>query len=66
MAQSGEAAKFKMTEAPVAGRIIVDGVESNAYHVFVGSDAKMMDRLIRLMPERAAALIYKQMASLLG
>jgi len=66
MAQSGEAAKFKMTEAPVAGRIIVDGVESNAYHVFVGNDAKMMDRLIRLMPERAAALIYKQMASLLG
>lgn len=66
MAASGEAAKFKMTEPTVAGKMIIDGVENQSYHVFIGSDARMMDRLIRLMPERAAALIYKQMASLLG
>jgi short-subunit dehydrogenase len=66
MAGSPDAPKFKMTEANVAGKLIIDGIENNSYHVFIGSDAKLMDRLIRLMPERAAALIFKQMASLLG
>jgi hypothetical protein len=33
--------------------------------VCVGSDSKTMDRLCRLMPERAAGIIYKQMKSLL-
>ncbi|GAB4277579.1 MAG: hypothetical protein Kow0056_09170 [Coriobacteriia bacterium] len=34
--------------------------------VLIGKDAKMMDRIYRLAPERAARLIYKQMRSLLG
>jgi hypothetical protein len=33
--------------------------------VMVGSDAKMMDRLTRLSPLRAATIIYQQMRSLL-
>ncbi len=60
-----KAPKIKMTTAPVAAEIIVDGMEKNKYHVFVGSDAKMMDFLTRLMPERAARIIYSQMRSLL-
>ena len=64
MTESG--VKFPTTSAVVAGAMIVDGIEKGSYHVFIGNDAKMMDRLIRLMPERAAAIIYKQMASLLG
>ena len=32
----------------------------------LGKGAAMMDRLSRLMPERAAALIYRQMKSLLA
>ena len=66
MATNPDAQKFKMTDATVAGKLIIDGIENSSYHVFIGSDAKLMDRLIRLMPERAAALIYKQMASLLS
>ena len=62
----GAGPKFKMTSPVVAGQMIADGIEKKSYHVFIGSDARLMDRLIRLMPERAAALIYKQMASLLG
>lgn len=57
--------KFKMTKAPEAARIIIDAMERDAYRVTVGKDSTMMDRLSRLMPERAAALIYKQMKSLL-
>jgi short-subunit dehydrogenase len=63
---TAQASKFKTTPPTVAAEIIVDGIEKNKYHVFIGSDAKMMDRLSRLMPERAAKLIYSQMRSLLA
>lgn len=56
---------IKMTAADRAAREILDGMEANAYRVLVGPDAKLMDALCRLSPERAAAFIYKQMRSLL-
>jgi short-subunit dehydrogenase len=65
-ASSAEQSKFKTTSAPDAARIIIEGMEKNKYRVLVGSDAKMMDRLCRLMPDRAARIIYSQMRSLLG
>lgn len=57
--------KFKTTPVDVAATVIIEAIEKNAYKAFIGSDAKAMDKLTRLMPERAAAIIYKQMASLL-
>ena len=57
--------KFKMTEAPLAAKMMVDAIEKNAPRLTVGSDAAMMDRLSRLNPVMAANIIYKQMASLL-
>lgn len=56
----------KTTSAPDAAEAIVRAIEQNAYRVHIGSDAKTMDRLRRLMPERAAKLIYDNMKSLLG
>ncbi len=32
-------------------------METDAYRVLIGRDAKMMDRLYRLSPQRAAGLI---------
>lgn len=61
-----EANKFKTTSVEVAAHTIIGAIEKNAYKVFIGSDAKTMDKLTRLMPEKAAAMIYKQMKSLLG
>ncbi|MBU2601357.1 MAG: SDR family oxidoreductase [Actinobacteria bacterium] len=58
--------KIKMTEPDAAARMILDGMEKNAYRVMVGSDAKMMDRISRLAPLRAAMLIQKQMKELLA
>ncbi|MEN9736655.1 MAG: hypothetical protein RL129_1366 [Actinomycetota bacterium] len=57
--------KMKTTDQVVAGKQIVDAFENNPFHAFIGSDAKMMDKLSRLSPEKAANLIQKQMASLL-
>lgn len=60
-----ESRKFKTLPAEDAAEIIVDGIEKNKYHILVGSDAKMMHFLSRMMPERAARMIYSQMRSLL-
>ena len=62
--QKGQS-KIKMTSAADSARIIVDGIEKNKYHVFAGSDANSMDKLSRLMPERAARIIYQNMRSIL-
>lgn len=59
------ASKIKMTSPVVAAQKIVDGIEHKRYRVLIGSDCVMMDILCRLMPERAAKIIYNQMRSLL-
>lgn len=56
---------MKMTSASDAAKIIIDGMEKNKYHLMVGSDAKLMSFLHRLMPEGAAKFIFNQMKSLL-
>jgi NAD(P)-dependent dehydrogenase (short-subunit alcohol dehydrogenase family) len=55
----------RITPADKAARIILDGMERDAYRVMVGGDAKLMDRLYRLSPRRAAAFIVRQMKDLL-
>ena len=62
---ASSAPKFKATDQVVAGKMIVDAFEKNPFHAFIGSDAKTMDRLSRLAPEKAANLIQKQMDSLI-
>ena len=56
----------KVLPADKAARIILDGMEKDAYRVMVGSDAKLMDRLYRHEPARAAGFIAKQMKDLLA
>jgi short-subunit dehydrogenase len=56
----------KIMPADKAARLILDGMQRNAYRVMVGSDAKLMDRLYRLSPSRAAGFIASQMKDLLG
>ena len=57
--------EMKMTMAPDAARMIVNGMEADKYHVFVGQDAAFMGLLVRLAPERAAKFIYSKMRELL-
>ena len=58
-------AKYKTTSPVAAAAEIITGIEKKKYRVLIGSDAKMMDLLSRLMPERAAKIIYTQMKALL-
>jgi len=65
-ADQAKAMARKIYPADRAARDILDGMERDAYRVMIGSDAKLMDRLYRLSPSRAAAFIASQMKDLLG
>jgi short-subunit dehydrogenase len=56
-----------MTAMPAseAAKAIVKGMEDDEFHVLVGSDSYLMDKLSRLMPEKAVKIIQKRMKSLL-
>jgi short-subunit dehydrogenase len=64
-ASSSETAA-SMTSAADAAARIVEGIEKGSYRVVIGKDARMLDRLSRLAPQRATDLIAKRMASLLS
>lgn len=57
--------RSKLTTPEDAGRQIVEAIEKGSYRVRIGGDARMLDRLSRLMPERATGLIADKMKSLL-
>lgn len=56
---------FKPLEASKAASIIIDGIEKNKYRILVGKDARFLDFLSRLAPEKAASYIAKKMKDLL-
>lgn len=57
--------KHKMTAPSDAAKQIIKGMLSKKLHVYVGSDAKLMNILYRLMPQKTTNLIAKKMANLL-
>lgn len=65
MPAGADAPKMKMTSAPDAGRIMIDGIEAGKSRVFVGQDAAIMDKLVRFMPVKSGQIIYNQMKSIL-
>ena len=68
MRHSGDksAAAAKLTPAPEAARQIIDAVASGEPRVTIGKDARMLDRLSRLMPARAIPLIANKMRDLIS
>lgn len=64
-AETIDTSKIKLTAPTVAAEKILEGIEKNSYHVFIGQDSKMMDFFVRLMPKRATKIIYNQMISIM-
>ncbi|MDP2772718.1 MAG: hypothetical protein Q8O61_04100, partial [Nocardioides sp.] len=58
--------KVPMTSADKAARTILKGVEANKLHVYVGTDAKLMNLAIKLAPRPAIRFVQKQMSKHLG
>ncbi|TDL45271.1 SDR family NAD(P)-dependent oxidoreductase [Microbacterium oleivorans] len=55
--------KVRSTTPEDAGQAIVDGIVKGSFRILVGSDAKLLDRLVRLAPRWATGMVAKQMAS---
>ncbi len=56
----------RMTSAVAAADQIIDGVSRGSYRVVIGKDARMLDRISRLAPQRATDLVAKKMAALVS
>jgi short-subunit dehydrogenase len=59
-------AAMKMTTAVSAGAQIVEAIEKGSYKVRIGGDAKLLDRMSRLMPQRSTGIIADQMKKAMG
>jgi short-subunit dehydrogenase len=62
----GGSAAMKMTTAVSAGAQIVEAIEKGSYKVRIGGDAKLLDRMSRLMPQRSTGIIADQMKKAMG
>jgi short-subunit dehydrogenase len=62
---SGGAA-MRMTTAVSAGAQIVEAIEKGSYKVRIGGDAKLLDRMSRLLPQRSTGIIADQMKKAMG
>jgi len=57
---------FPMTAPDEAARQIVDAIAAGRPRLLIGKDARMLDRMSRLMPTRAISIVAKRMKDLLG
>lgn len=58
--------RMARTTAPTeAARVIVDGIESDDLHIYIGRDSRMMSLAIKVAPRRSAEFIYRQMKEML-
>lgn len=61
-----DTSRIKVLTPQEAADIIVNAIENNLYHVYAGSDSKMLNFMNRLSPKRAAKMIAEQLKSLMG
>ena len=57
--------KVRATTPRDAGLAIVSGIEKGRFRILVGTDAKLLDTLVRIAPRWTTKLIARQMASVL-
>lgn len=56
-----DSSRLPMTSADKAARIMLDGIEKDRLHIYVGRDAVLMSVAIKLAPRRAITLVKKAM-----
>lgn len=64
-AAADDGSRFPMTEPDAAADMIVDGIEADRFHVYVGRDSRLLNLLNRIAPRRSTHLIQRQMRKLL-
>lgn len=61
-----ESSKMPVTEPDEAARQIIDAIEHDRLHLYIGIDSRLMNVASRLAPKPATHLITRQMKELLG
>ena len=61
-----EKASKRGTSPEEAAKIMLDGIESDRLHIYVGSDLRLMNIASRVAPRRSTHMISKQMKDLLS
>lgn len=56
--------RMPMTTAQDAARIMLDGIERDRLHIYVGNDARVMSIAIKIAPKLAIRFVQRQMAKL--
>lgn len=64
--EDNEKAASRGLTAEEAAAIMLDGIEDDRLHIYVGRDSRMMSLATRVAPRRATHLISKQMKDLLS
>ena len=62
----GGKSRVKPLQPAQAARLIISGMEKDAYQVMVGGDSRLIDRLYRLNPAFASRTIAKKMRALIS
>ncbi len=57
--------QYRTTSADAAAGIIIRGIEKGKLKIFAGSDARLMDRLYRLMPVRSIDMMAKRIGGMI-
>lgn len=57
--------RVPMTSPSDAARIMLDGIERNRYHIYVGQDARLMSLAIKVAPRLATQFVQRRMKQLL-
>lgn len=64
-ATGSEAAASSALPADQAARIILDGIEANRLHIYVGRDSRMLNLMVRIAPAWAIRTIQKKMKAMI-
>lgn len=64
--EDADASQYKTTSPEDAARIILDGIEANRLHIFVGGDSRTMNLINRVAPQRSTHMIYNKMKEFLA
>lgn len=64
--EEAEQSSYRTTSAEDAAKVIVDGIEDDQLHIYVGRDSLFMNLANRLAPKRSTHLIQRQMKDLLA
>lgn len=63
---SAETSSAKTMPPAQAASEIITAIKKGSYKVMVGKDAKMLDRMSRLMPQKSTTIIANQMKKMMG